>query len=356
MKRRIWTIGLLLVALAAVCLLFAGCGGEQTQPTPTTCTVTFDTQGGTETAATKVGKGEHIEEPSAPKKAGYIFAGWFCQGEKWSFVGFDVTEDITLTAKWEEQLVVSNEGVLTGLTEAGKSAEIIEIPETYNGVTITSIGDGAFNRCTGLKSVTIPDSVTDIGSSAFSGCTGLTSVTIPDSVTSIGSYAFYNCTGLIGITIPNSVTSISDDAFSGCTKLQYNTYDNAQYLGNAQNPYLVLVQATAKDITSCAIHASTRVIYNSAFYGCTGLTNITIPDSVTSIGVLAFYDCTGLTSITIGNGVTSIGWSAFEGCTGLKSITFTGTIAQWNAISKGSDWNYSTGAYTVHCTDGDVAK
>ena len=87
------------------------------------------------------------------------------------------------------------------------------------------------------------------------------------------------------------------------------------------------------DITSCTIHADTKVI-------CGG----------------AFYNCTGLTSVTIGNGVTSIGYEAFRGCTGLTSITYQGTKAQWNAISKYSYWNDDTGTYTIHCTDGDIAK
>lgn len=94
----------------------------------------------------------------------------------------------------------------------------------------------------------------------------------------------------------------------------------------------------------------------TAFYGCTGLTSITIPDSVTSIEWLAFGGCKGLTSVTIGNGVTSIGDYAFSGCTGLTSITFKGTMAQWNAIVKNAYWNNNTGSYTIHCTDGDITK
>ena len=146
------------------------------------------------------------------------------------------------------------------------------IPETitvdnvvYN---VTSIGRDAFDRCSGLTSVTIPNSVTRIGIQAFWACHGLTSITIPNSVTSIKACVFQNCTGLTSITIPNSVTSIGNWAFSGCS----------------------------------------------------GLTSITIPNSVTSIGDRAFSVCTGLTSITIPNSVTSIGRCAFAECEKLENV------------------------------------
>ena len=158
-----------------------------------------------------------------------------------------------------------------------------------NSVTAIS----GFRGCTGLTSVTIPNSVTSIGQSAFYGCTGLTSVTIGDSVTSIGNSAFYGCTGLTSVTIPNSVTNIGSSAFSGCTGL-----------------------------TSVTIPNSVTSIGSSAFSGCTGLTSVTIPNSVTSIGQSAFYGCTGLTSMTIPNSVDSIGAYAFGNCTGLTSVVF----------------------------------
>ncbi len=97
-------------------------------------------------------------------------------------------------------------------------------------------------------------------------------------------------------------------------------------------------------------------IGNYAFWHCTGLTSITIPDSVTSIGLQAFYYCGGLTSITIPNSVTSIELCAFEGCSELTEILYGGTTEQWNAIEKDHAWNYNTGEYILHCTDGDVKK
>jgi hypothetical protein len=187
--------------------------------------------------------------------------------------------------------------------------------------SVTRILPGAFSDCTGLTSVTIPNSVTSIeGSSAaycgaFSRCSGLTSVTIGNSVTSIGYYAFSDCTGLISITIPDSVTSIGGRAFSGCTGLTSVTIGhNVTSIGGS-------AFSGCNGLTTITIPDSVTSIGRYAFSGCTGLTSITIPDSVISIGEEAFSGCTGLTTVTIGNGVTDINRSAFSGCAGLTAIT-----------------------------------
>ena len=194
------------------------------------------------------------------------------------------------------------------------------------GNSVTSIGEYAFQNCTSLTSVAIGNSVTSIGKYAFEGCYGLTSVAIGNSVTSIGEYAFNRCFKLTIITIPNSVTSIGYGAFNGCTSLQYNVYDNAKYLDIAENPYVVLIEPTDTSITACEIHPETKVIYNNAFSDCKNLRNITIPDSVTSIGNGAFYGCNSLTSVTIPDSVTNIGTSAFYGCTSLTSVTIPDSV------------------------------
>ena len=220
--------------------------------------------------------------------------------------------------------------------------------------SVTSIEDDVFARCTSLTSITIPNSVTRIEDYAFAHCTGLTSITIPNSVTSIGNWAFLGCTGLTSITIPNSVTSIGNVAFSGCTGLTSinvasdNNYysDNNGVLFNKKKTELIRYPQ-GKSQTSYTIPSSVTSIGSWAFENCTGLTSITIPNSVTRIGDGAFWSCTGLRSITISNSVTRIGSDAFFYCTGLKDVYYTGSKDEWKAISIGVD-NYCLFNATIH--------
>ena len=212
----------------------------------------------------------------------------------------------------------------------------IEIPDS-----VTTISSYAFAYCSSLTSIVIPDSVTSIGGSAFYGCSSLTSIEIPDSVTSIGDWAFSSCRSLTSIVIPDSMTSIGERAFSNCYILTSIVIPNSvTSIGDC-------AFEDCSSLTSIEIPDSVTSIGNYAFANCDSLTSIEIPDSVTSIGSNAFFDCDGLTFVVIGNGVTSIGDQAFYGCSSLTSIKYLGTAEEWNAIPKGSSWNYNTGNYTI---------
>ncbi len=238
--------------------------------------------------------------------------------------------------------------------------------------SVTSIDGSAFQYRSGLTSITIPESITAIGSSAFIGCGDVTSITVDNrnatyhsagnclietatktlvtgcknsiiptdgSVTSIGDSAFRGLSDLENLIIPDGITSIGAHAFQFCSGL-----------------------------TSITIPDSVTSIGNNAFMGCSELKSITIPDGITSIGNYAFRDCGKLMSITIPDSVTSIGNYAFYNCIGLtgKGFTFKGTMLQWKAIKKGSNWyGYTTSAdynipglpdLVINCTDGLLDK
>ena len=161
----------------------------------------------------------------------------------------------------------------------------INIPSTivYRGksYTVTRIGNGAFNKCTDLTSITLPNTITSIGNNAFRGCTRLSSITLPNTITSIENNTFKGCTRLTSITLPNTITSIGKSAFSECTRLTSVTLSN--------------------NLTS---------IGKYAFYQCTNLSSITLPNNLRSIGDYAFWGCEKLTPVVIPNSV-NVGFSAF---------------------------------------------
>lgn len=166
------------------------------------------------------------------------------------------------------------------ITKYIESDTVVVIPSKINGVTVETIGHGAFER-SAVTSVTIPDSVTAILDRAFANCFQLTNISIPNSVTSIGFSAFEHCTSLKSITLPSSLRNIS------------------MFL----------------------------------FHNCSQLTTIQIPDSVLSIQDYAFGNCISLETIRIPVSVTSIGNLAFASCPNSMTVTYSGSKKQWNKIN-----------------------
>ncbi len=194
-----------------------------------------------------------------------------------------------------------------------------------------------------LTQVVIPDTITNIKANAFIGLSSLTSVSILNGVTSIGSSAFYGCTGLTSVTIPSSVTSIGYEAFANCSGLtkvvtpSIEDWLKISFTSNA-NPLcyahkLYVTNGTEEElVTNLVIPNSITTIKAYVFDGCTSITSVTIPEGVTSIGMYAFRGCSGLTSVTIPSSVTSIGSDAFKNCSGLTGVV-TSSIEGWLSIS-----------------------
>ena len=211
----------------------------------------------------------------------------------------------------------------------------VEVKDLVIPNSVTSIRNYTFSGCSGLTSATIPNSVTSIGKSAFSGCSGLTSVTIPSSVTKIGSDAFYDCDNLKAVYITD-LSAWCRIQFMDDFHIYWSDYGSTNPLKYGEHLFL-----NGKEITNLVIPNSISSIAPIAFYHCSSLTSVTIPNSVTSIGESAFSNCSGLTSVKIPNSVTSIGERAFYGCKGLEKVY--SQIEQPFAINEDVFQYYSNG-------------
>ena len=215
------------------------------------------------------------------------------------------------------------------------SGDVI-IPEkvSYNGVDIpvTRIGDSAFQECSNLTSVTLPNSVSSIGTCAFQDCSELTTITIPSSMRSI-EYSAFSRTGLTSVHISDLLDWFKIDfRTSGANPLSWAEH---LYIGGQEVKDLTIpdgvtsIQKYAfegcRGLTSVTFSNSVKSIGESAFAHC-GITSLTIPNSVTSIGAYAFVACHELTSVNLPNSLTSIADHAFEECRSLSSITIPSSI------------------------------
>lgn len=250
--------------------------------------------------------------------------------------------------------------------------ENLQLTSVYVPGSVIEIGTNAFTKCKNLIAVTLAEGVSEIGTLAFSGCTALTSITIPNSLTYVNSPAFQDCkaleytiydqakylgnaknphvllvsclnrditaceahentrviagsafdrcTKLASITVPDSIVSAGQNAFKGCDGLTYNSKSSALFLGNTENPFVILVSAASTDISGCDIPEGTRVIMPYAFKDCNRMTGVSIPDTVVFIGNSAFYRCEWLNAVSIPAGVTKIRASTFFYCIQMSEV------------------------------------
>ena len=211
-------------------------------------------------------------------------------------------DSITWTLDDSGNLTLSGSGEMWNNDYGDSPFKDYEIRKATVEYGITSIGESAFLGCRGMTELTLPNSVRSIGDGAFSGCSGLTELTLPNSVTSIGDCAFYGCTGLTELILPNSVSSIGDIAFTYCSGLEKITVESGNSCYDSRD--------------NCNSIIDTE--FNTLIVGCK---NSVIPNSVTSIGYYAFYGCSGLTELTLPDSVASIGDGAFICCSDLSKIT-----------------------------------
>lgn len=291
-------------------------------------------------------------------------------------------------------------GIANDAFKAELSIKSVVIPETY-----TYINDCAFYGCENLEKVTMTDNVVSIGTSAFDGCKKLSELTLSKNIAKICSFtfkdcatlsaislgdktleiadgAFLGCSTLTSVTVASSITTVSKSAFYGCNALAYTVENNAKYIGNAENPYLVLVSAQDLNIESCVINDATQVIANAAFSNCSYLKSVILPDAIKVVSGACFENCDELELNEYENGLylgsatndhllfvslvnpsvnilklhadtKIIADEALANCHNLKDISYGRTATEWDGIIKSSTWNNNLGI-TIFCSDKEI--
>ena len=240
-------------------------------------------------------------------------------------------ESIGTEGDWE-YAYAAGVATLTGYTG---SATVVTTPTTLGGNAVRKIAKNCFRGNALLTSVTVSEGVVQIYSNSFMNCTQLESISLPNTLSILGEFAFRNCSSLKAIALPSGMTHINEYTFAYCSSLETVSIPSS-------------VRAIGKDafqdchaLTSVTLPAGVTEIEERTFQNCENLATVKILGNVTRIGTAAFCGCSNaLTSITIPGSVTEIGEEAFYKCKKLANVYFDGSKAQWNAVTKGSDWNY----------------
>lgn len=341
-KKLTWLIAL--AVLFAFSMLMVACKPGQDEPgpepEPTLYTVTFDSNGGSAVPDQGVYEGEKVTKPGDPTRGGYSFVAWYKEEgltTKWEFETDTVTGDMTLYAKWEFAPATSDEYFSYAPVEGGYmiSAKLgqtmpadLVIPSEKDGQDVVGIADNAFENQSTIKSVLIPETVLSIGSQAFRNCAALDTVSEAINVEKISGNAFY------GTVWDSNLTG--GEIYLGKTLYKYagGMYTDTEITvkdgtvgiaGNAFNGMEKLVKITLPE--------GVQNIGEYAFGGNpkgTGLTEISLPASLSEIGANAFRNSENLAKITIGKNVVYIGDNAFAGCS-VTELDFAAQNAQFGA-------------------------
>lgn len=348
---------------------------------PTEYLITYHKNGGTENIANP--NSFTIEDlPIAlndlNNKTDYLFDYWYSTDNFSGDPVFQINDigDIDLYASYINMTtgisLTDYNGEWTVSRYIGES-NMVTISSKYKGKLVTRIENNAFSECSNLTNISIPSTINTIGQAVFSGCnslectnydnalylgneenpyvillkaknTTITSCIINEKTKCIYDSAFAGCTELTNIIIPNNISSIGDGSFFNCTSLKYNEYDSALYLGNKENPYVLLVKANNNNIVKCNISEKTKFIHSYAFSTCNSLTDIVLPDSVSMLGSGAFDCCRYLKNISLSKNLISIGSGAFFECKSLRAITLPDNV---KSISYGA-FQACTSLYNIY--------
>ena len=221
----------------------------------------------------------------------YQFNGWDRVNNKNVITFHAHYEKCTIGVKFDKNIVSSYEG----------SATSVVLPSKWDDVIIDTIGENAFKDNATLKGVDAPETIDDVLRGAFENCTGLESIAFKEGLHFIETQAFKGCSSLASISIPNTMVAIGSNAFEGCTALQYAEYQNAKYLGNADNPYLGLMDIVDKSVDTFVMNDNCIFTAASVLYDLGALRNITVSNNIKHLGQSGFTKCTNLNTTTYNN-------------------------------------------------------